>query len=175
MSQSTLNQKLQKIKLLAMDVDGVLSDGQIIYNSYDVETKAFFVQDGVGLKGLLEAGIELAIITGRTSAMVERRARELGIRHLIQGQDDKFSELDRLAVSLGLEMNECAYMGDDLPDLRAVREAGVGICVPNGCDETKAVADIVTQRLGGHGAVREVCELILRAQGRYDDFVARFC
>ena len=175
MSQSTLNQKLEQIKLLAMDVDGVLSDGQIIYNSYDVETKAFFVQDGVGLKALLEAGIELAIITGRTSAMVERRAKELGIRHLIQGQDDKFSELDKLAVSLGLSINECAYMGDDLPDLKAVREAGVGICVPNGCDETKAVADIITQKSGGHGAVREVCELILRAKGRYDDFVARFC
>lgn len=174
MSELTLTQKLQKIKLFAMDVDGILSDGQIIYNSYDVETKAFYVQDGVGLKALAQAGITLAIITGRTSPMVERRAKELGIMHVIQGQDDKFTELSKLAVSVGVELGECAYMGDDLPDLKAVREAGVGICVPNGCEETKQVADFVTTRAGGHGAVREACELILKAQGRYEAFVARF-
>ncbi|MDO4897304.1 MAG: HAD hydrolase family protein [Moraxella sp.] len=174
MSKLTLTQKLQKIKLFVMDVDGVLSDGQIIYNSYDVETKAFYVQDGVGLKGLMGAGVTLAIITGRTSPMVERRAKELGIHHLIQGQDDKFTELSKLAVSLGFELNECAYMGDDLPDLKAVREAGVGISVPNGCQETQSVADFVTQRSGGQGAVREVCELILKAQGHYTAFVAEF-
>lgn len=170
----TLTQKLQKIKLFAMDVDGVLSDGRIIYNSYEVETKAFHVQDGVGLKGLADSGVVLAIITGRTSPMVERRAIELGIHHVIQGQDDKFTELCKLAVSLGFELNECAYMGDDLPDLRAVREAGVGICVPNGCEETRAVADVITQKAGGLGAVREACEMILRAQGHYEAFVARF-
>lgn len=169
-----LTQKLQKIKLFAMDVDGILSDGQIIYNSYDVETKAFYVQDGVGLKGLIDNGITLAIITGRTSPMVERRARELGIHHVVQGRDDKFTELDKLAVSLGLELNECAYMGDDLPDLKAIKQAGVGITVPNGCDEVRQVADFVTTKTGGHGAVREACELILKAQGRYDAFVAEF-
>lgn len=174
MTALTLTQKLQKIKLLAMDVDGILSDGRIIYNSYDVETKAFFVQDGVGLKGLLDCGITLAIITGRSSPMVERRARELGIIHVIQGRDDKFTQLDNLAVSLGLKINECAYMGDDLPDLKAIKEAGVGISVPNGCDEVRQVADFVTTKSGGRGAVREVCELILRAQGCYDAFVAGF-
>lgn len=166
--------KAQKIKLFAMDVDGVLSNGQIIYNSYDVETKAFFAQDGVGLKALKDAGIILAIITGRVSPMVERRARELGITHVIQGQDDKFTELDKLAVSLGLELNECAYMGDDLPDLMAIKYAGLGISVSNGCAEAQAVADFVTQKAGGYGAVREACELILKAQDRYVDFVNGF-
>lgn len=174
MTALTLTQKLQKIKLFAMDVDGILSDGRIIYNSYDVETKAFYVQDGVGLKGLADSGIILAIITGRSSPMVERRAKELGIHHVIQGKDDKFTQLDKLAVSLGLEMNECAYMGDDLPDLKAIKTAGVGISVPNGCDEVRQVADFVTTKYGGMGAVREACELILKAQGRYTAFVAEF-
>ncbi len=170
----SIKQKAEKIKLFAMDVDGILSDGKIIYNSYDVETKAFFVQDGVGIKALQSFGIEIAIITGRTSPMVERRARELGITHLIQGRDDKFTALQALADTLGLSLQECAYMGDDLPDLKAVREAGLGISVPNGCRETQAVADIVTGKTGGNGAVREVCDLILRAQGHYDAFIAQF-
>ena len=170
----SIKQKAQQIKLFAMDVDGILSDGKIIYNSYDVETKAFYVQDGVGIKALQSFGIEIAIITGRTSPMVERRARELGIHHLIQGRDDKYTALSGLAEQLGLSLDECAYMGDDLPDLKAVHEAGLGISVPNGCAETQAVADIVTNKTGGNGAVREVCDLILHAQGHYDTFIAQF-
>ncbi|WP_066801933.1 KdsC family phosphatase [Moraxella oblonga] len=167
-------QKAQKIKLFAMDVDGILSNGQIIYDSNGNETKAFYVQDGVGLKGLRDIGIQLAIITGRSSPMVERRAKELGIKHVIQGQDDKFTQLSTLAVSLGLELNECAYMGDDLPDLMAIKYAGLGISVPNGCSEVQEIADLVTVKLGGHGAVREACEFILKAQSRYDDFIDGF-
>lgn len=167
-------QKAQKIKLLAMDVDGILSNGQIIYDSNGNETKAFYVQDGVGLKGLRDAGIQLAIITGRSSPMVERRAKELGITHVIQGQDDKFTQLSTLAVSLGLELNECAYMGDDLPDMMAIKYAGLGISVPNGCTEVQEIADLITVKSGGHGAVREACEFILKAQNRYDDFINGF-
>ncbi len=170
----TIRAKAKNIKLLAMDVDGVLSDGKIIYNSYDVETKAFFVQDGVGLKGLSDTGITLAIITGRSSPMVERRARELGIKHIIQGRDDKLTALSALAEELDLALNECAYMGDDLPDLKAVRAAGLGISVPNGCSETQNTADVITTKCGGAGAVREICELIMHAQGTYDDFIKQF-
>ncbi|UNU73138.1 HAD hydrolase family protein [Moraxella nasovis] len=166
--------KAQKIKLFAMDVDGILSDGKIIYNAEGVETKAFYVQDGVGLKALQGIGVELAIITGRRSAMVERRASELGISHVIQGRDDKFTALSKLACNLGVNLDECAYMGDDLPDLKAVREAGLGISVPNGCAETQAVADFITVRYGGDGAVREACELILQARGEFDAFIAQF-
>lgn len=167
-------QKAKNIKLFAMDVDGILSDGQIIYNSYEVETKAFFVQDGLGLQALRKFGITLAIITGRSSPMVERRAKELGVAHVIQGRDDKYSQLVRLADELGLDLSQCAYMGDDLPDLKAVREAGFGVCVPNGCQETKDVADFITIKTGGHGAVREVCDLILKAQGNYDAFIKQY-
>lgn len=167
-------QKAQKVRLFAMDVDGILSNGQIIYDANGVETKAFYVQDGVGLKGLREFGIQLAIITGRSSPMVERRAKELGITHVIQGQDDKFTQLSKLVVSLGLELNECAYMGDDLPDLTAIKYAGLGISVPNGCTEVQAIADLITTKAGGQGAVREACEFILKAQGHYDDFVNGF-
>ncbi|STZ08995.1 3-deoxy-D-manno-octulosonate 8-phosphate phosphatas KdsC [Moraxella caprae] len=171
---SDLTKRLQAVKLFAMDVDGILSDGQIIYDANGIETKAFYVQDGVGLKALKEQGIILAIITGRNSPMVARRADELGIDHVVQGRDDKFTALSALADELGLSVGECMYMGDDLPDLKAVREAGVGVSVPNGCAETQAVADIVTTKSGGHGAVREVCEQLLKAKGAYDAFIAQY-
>ncbi|MFC0820421.1 KdsC family phosphatase [Moraxella marmotae] len=167
-------QKAKNIKLFAMDVDGVLTDGKIIYNSYDVETKAFFVQDGVGLQAVRESGVILAIITGRTSPMVDRRAKELGIAHIIQGRDDKYTALAALADELGLTLSECAYMGDDLPDLKAVKMAGLGISVANACLQTQAVADYVTARTGGNGAVREACELILQAQDNFAAFLAKF-
>lgn len=169
-----LEEKIKPIKLLAMDVDGVLSDGQIIYNAQEIETKAFYVQDGLGLKALRESGVVLAIITGRVSPMVVRRATELGITHLIQGRDDKFTALSELANQLGLSFEECAYMGDDLPDLKAISAAGLGVSVPNGCIEAQQAADFVTTKYGGHGAVREVCELILKGQGHYERFVAGF-
>ena len=166
--------KAKNIKLLAMDVDGILSDGQIIYHSDDTETKAFYVQDGLGLQALRRFGLTLAIITGRNSPMVARRAKELGIEYVIQGRDDKYIALRDLAENLQLDLSQCAYMGDDLPDLKAVREAGLGISVPNGCEQTRAVADFVTQKTGGHGAVREVCELILQAQGFFDEFINQY-
>lgn len=172
-SQS-LQKKAKAIRLLAMDVDGVLSDGQIIYDSKGEEIKSFYVQDGVGLKALSDAGIVLAIITGRCSMMVERRAKELGIKHIIQGRDDKYVALTTLADELGFSMVECAYMGDDLPDLKAIRQAGLGVSVPNGCQQVKEVADWVTERSGGYGAVREICELILQAQDKYDAFIEKF-
>lgn len=167
----TIHEKLKKIKMLAMDVDGILSDGQIIYNTDGVETKAFYVQDGLGLQALRRHGLVLAIITGRSSPMVERRAKELGIEHVIQGRDDKYTALSGLADQLGLDLSQCAYMGDDLPDLRAICQAGFGVSVPNGCQQAQAAADLVTQKPGGFGAVREICELILVAQGHYDDFI----
>lgn len=174
MTQEIISQKAAKIRMLAMDVDGILSDGQIIYSSNHVETKAFYVQDGVGLQALKEAGIILAIITGRRSPMVDRRAQELGIHHVIQGRDDKFTALSKLAADLNLSLDECAYMGDDLPDLKAIREAGLGMSVPNGAPIVQQTADYVTTKAGGHGAVREVCELILQAQGKYDAFIQKF-
>lgn len=169
-----LYQKARHIKLFAMDVDGVLTDGQLIYDAQGVESKAFFVQDGLGLKLLQKAGITLAIITGRSSPMVERRAAELGIDHVVQGRDDKFVALSELAQSLGLSLDECAYMGDDLPDLKAIKCAGLGMSVPNGCNQAREAAVFVTSKKGGEGAVRQACEVILMAKGVYEQFVAQF-
>lgn len=171
---SQLLDKLKNIQVFAMDVDGILTDGKIIYDSAGNETKAFDVHDGLGLSALKQTGITLAIITGRSSVMVERRAKELGIEHIIQGRDDKLTALNELSQQLSIPLEQCVYMGDDLPDVQAILAAGVGFSVPNGCSHAQACADFVTQNLGGHGAVREVCELILKAKGNYDEFLARF-
>lgn len=173
-TNNTINQKAKNIRLVAMDVDGVLTDGKIIYNSQGIESKEFFVQDGLGLVALKKFGLQLAIITGRTSPMVERRAKELGIDHIIQGRDDKLTTLTALAQTLGLDLEACAYIGDDLPDVGAIRAVGLGVSVPNGCEIAKKSADYVTCRFGGSGAVRELCELILQAQGQYDNFLASY-
>lgn len=167
-------QKGRAVRLFALDVDGVLTDGKIIYDSQGVETKEFFVQDGVGIKALQATGIICAIITGRYSPMVERRAKELGIVHIIQGRDDKLQALNELAAQLDIRLDECAYMGDDLPDVLAIKKAGLGLSVPNGNHHAKQVADYITHQSGGNGAVREACELILQAQGRYTAFLAGF-
>lgn len=162
------------IRLFVMDVDGVLTDGKLIYDSQGAESKAFCVQDGVGLSALRRRGFILAIITGRNSPMVQRRADELGIHHVIQGREDKSVALSQLADSLGISLSECAYVGDDLPDVKAIAAAGLGFSVANGCTQAKEAADIVTQRHGGHGAVREICELLLQQAGLYDDFLTEF-
>lgn len=171
---NTVKQKASTIRLLAMDVDGVLTDGKIIYDSQGVESKEFFVQDGVGLNALKKFDIRLAIITGRQSPMVERRAKELGIDYVIQGRDDKATALKTLAESLNLPLDNCAYIGDDLPDVEAIKQAGLGLSVANGCELAKHSADYVTQKTGGNGAAREVCELILIAQNHYDAWLSEF-
>lgn len=163
-----------KIRLFAMDVDGVLTDGAIVYDSQGAESKAFCVQDGLGLAALRRHGFLLAIITGRNSAVVERRANELGVHHVIQGRHDKAAALGELADRLGVPLSQCAYAGDDLPDVKAIRLAGLGFSVANGCPQAKAAADIVTQNCGGHGAVRQMCEILLQRAGVYEDFLAEF-
>lgn len=169
-----LIKKAGKVKLLALDVDGILADGQIIYDSSGVETKAFFVQDGVGIKALADFGILTAIITGRNSPMVKKRAEELGIDFVVQGRDDKFVALKELLATLDLTLADCAYMGDDLPDIKAMQSVGFAPTVPNAHQEVINRCDMVTTKAGGFGAVREVCDLILKGHGHYDEFVARF-
>lgn len=172
MSQLLANAK--NIKLFAFDVDGIFTDGRIIYDSNGAETKTFYVQDGLGVQGLMNAGITVALITGRTSSMVDRRAQELGIHHVIQGQDDKLNALTQLAKELDIPLAQCAYMGDDLIDVTAISKVGLGVSVPNGCDEAKAAADYITTKLGGSGAVREICDLVLKTCGYYDKHLASF-
>jgi 3-deoxy-D-manno-octulosonate 8-phosphate phosphatase (KDO 8-P phosphatase) len=162
------------IRLLALDVDGVLSDGRLYYADDGREFKSFCTQDGVGIKMLQKCGIPVAIITGRLSPVVERRAKELGISELIQGRDDKLTALNELRNKLSLELKNIAYMGDDLPDLSAIRHAGLGMTVPNAPALIKQHADWQSQAAGGSGAVREASELILSAQDKLESVLASF-
>jgi len=149
-------------------VDGVLTDGRLYFTSAGEEMKAFDIQDGLGIKLLQGSGVAVAIITGRCSLMVERRARELGIVHLVQGAEDKLAAFERLLADSGHPADRTACMGDDLPDLPLLRRCGLAITVPDAPQAVRAQAHVVTGRRGGRGAVREACELILAAQGKLD-------
>ncbi len=159
------------IVLLALDVDGVLTDGRITYSASGEELKSFDIKDGLGIKLLQRAGVEVAIITGRRSPMVERRAKELGIKAIVQGREDKLQALTELCESRGISTAQCAYMGDDLPDLAAIRAAGVGLSVRDGAATVRTAADWVSTSKGGQGAVREACEALLSARGQLDAIV----
>lgn len=173
-----LIKKAGQVKLLVMDVDGILSNGQIIYDANGVETKAFSVHDGVGVKSLGRYGILTAIITGRSSPMVDKRALEMGVDYVVQGRDDKLVALNELLSMLDPALNitasDCAYMGDDLPDIKAMQTVGFAATVPNAHAEVVNRSDMVTTRAGGTGAVREVCDLILKGHGHYQDFIAHY-
>ena len=153
--------RARRVKLVAFDVDGVLTDGSITYTDKGDEIKSFNAQDGSAIKRLIASGIEVALITGRASPMVERRARELGIRHLHAGAADKLDALNRLLDKLDLDATACAYVGDDLPDLPVLEAVGLAISVPNGRPEVREAAHHVTPRAGGDGAAGDVCRLIL--------------
>ena len=149
------------IKLLATDVDGVLTDGSIHVASDGTETKTFNVLDGLGMVRLLRDGVIVAWISGRASGATSVRANELKIPHIIQGRADKETALGELAETLGLTASDCAYIGDDDIDAGALRWANIGITVPQAMPSAVAAADCTTTRLAGHGAVREICEQIL--------------
>ncbi len=155
------------LKLLSFDVDGVLTDGRITYSDDGRELKSFNVQDGAALKLLRSQGIEIAILTGRQSSMVSRRAAELGIEHLFQGLDDKAPALRKLCDDLGVPLEAAAHVGDDLADLPLFDLCGLGISVPNGHPTVIARADHITQTSGGAGVARELAEDILKARGAW--------
>jgi 3-deoxy-D-manno-octulosonate 8-phosphate phosphatase (KDO 8-P phosphatase) len=157
-----------KVRLFAMDVDGILTDGTISVSSDGTETKRFCIIDGLGLILVRASGVELAWISGRKSEATTRRAAELKIEHVVQGRHDKLEALTELAAMLGVPLDACAYMGDDFIDAPAIAAAGIGISVPTGLPEALAAADLITKRPAGAGAVREVCDLILDARCRSD-------
>lgn len=152
------------IRLFAMDVDGILTDGTVAIASDGTETKSFSILDGMGLKQLERAGVIVAWISGRPSGATTARATELKIPHLVQGRTDKLTALQELAAALGLGAADCAYMGDDDIDTPAIAWAAVGISVPDAMPSALLAADYVTTRPAGRGAVREVCEQILAAR-----------
>tara|TARA_R110002110_G_scaffold91264_2_gene237629 strand:+ start:255587 stop:256108 length:522 start_codon:yes stop_codon:yes gene_type:complete len=162
------------IKLLALDVDGVLTDGRIYYGNESEELKAFNIKDGLGIKLLQSAGVKVAIITGRQSEIVTRRARELGIADVIQGREDKRQALGELCELYQFSLDDCAYMGDDLPDLGAIKSVRLGMTVADAPAVVRTSAHWCSEANGGHGAVREACEFIIGARGEWATIEAKF-
>jgi 3-deoxy-D-manno-octulosonate 8-phosphate phosphatase (KDO 8-P phosphatase) len=155
-----------RVRLLVLDVDGVLTDGRLYYGARGETLKVFHVRDGLGVKLLGAAGVTVAVISGRRSGMTGRRCRELGIRHLFQGVEDKLAAFHRLRERLGLASGACACVGDDLPDIPLMREVGLAFAVADAHPRARSAAQIVTSLPGGQGAVREVCDYLLDARGR---------
>jgi len=165
---------LDKIKLLIMDVDGVLTDGSIIVNADGRETKKFSVLDGHGIRLWQRAGFKTAIISGRASEPTKIRAEQLEIEHVFENCHFKLPTCEKLLDELGLLPENAAYIGDDLPDLPVMRYVGFGVAVANAVDTLKEYSDYVTNRAGGDGAVREVIEYILKNTGRWDALMDRY-
>lgn len=169
-----LTARLRNITLAVFDVDGVLTSGQLHFLADGTEVKEFNILDGLGIKLLGRAGIETAIITGRRSPQVELRAQALGITHLRQGREDKLVALKELWAETGHSAETTAYIGDDWPDLAAIRTVAFGATVPNGHPLVREHADWCTSRAGGSGAGREFCEQILSARGQLDELIAEY-
>ncbi len=170
----TLEQRLARVDLLLLDVDGVLTDGRVVLDDRGVETKAFDVRDGHGLKLLQRAGVEVGFVTGRRSRVVEHRARELGVREVHQGVRNKVEVVRAILDRRGLRPERVAYVGDDLVDLPVLTQVGVGITVADAPAYVRERVHWVTSRPGGRGAVREVCEAILRARGAWDAVTRKY-
>ena len=169
-----IDDKAAKIKLLILDVDGVMTDGRIIISDRGEEIKHFDVKDGFGLNRLMRSGIEVVIISGRKSEAVEHRAKDLGIREIYQGVKDKEALFIKIIQQKKLRREQICCMGDDLPDLPIFNRSGVSVAVADAAPEVRSAATFVTQNRGGNGAIREVCEVILKAQKKWQEVMAPF-
>lgn len=166
-----LEQRCQAIELILSDVDGVLTDGRVVYDNQGIETKSFCIRDGLGIKLWQKAGYRFGVVTQRSSQIVKMRSAELDIAIVRQGTQDKLVTLTEILGELGLTAEQACYIGDDLPDLPVVRAVGLGVAVADGCEELRAAAAYTTRALGGSGAVRETIEMILKNQGRWEDLI----
>lgn len=169
-----LDDRCKNVELILSDVDGVLTDGSIIFDNQGIEQKRFNVRDGLGVKLWQRAGFHFGILTARTSHIVKVRANELGIDLVRQGFEDKLPVARQVAADLGLETDQVCYIGDDLPDLPVLQLVGVGVAVADASSEVRSVADHVTAAKGGRGAVRETIEFLLKRKGLWDDLVRRY-
>ena len=163
-----------RVRLMIFDVDGVLTDGTLYFSGRGEELKAFNIRDGLGMKMLARTGVHLAIISGRRSPALEQRAENLGIDFLYQGIDDKLAAFGELTARLGLSDAECGFLGDDLIDLPILSRCGFAASVADGAPEVVSRVHYVTRAAGGRGAAREVCELLMRAQGTLDRAMSRY-
>lgn len=166
--------KAQAIRLVLLDVDGVLTDGTLLYSEDGGETKCFNTQDGFGLRLLQEAGIDVGVITARQSDIVARRAKELKMRYIYQGAPNKLVAYKEITSQSGLRPIEICYMGDDWLDLVLLNRVGLAVAPANGVAEVREKAHYTTSAAGGHGAVRELCDLLLRAQGKHDELLQKY-
>ena len=169
-----MEQRLQKIKLLILDVDGVMTDGRIIFDSNGVESKFFNVKDGHGIKMLQRCGVEVGIISGRESQVVTNRAAELGINIVYQKSLDKLTPFERILVETGLAEEETAFIGDDLIDIPVLKKVGFAAAPADADAEVLPFVHYVAARSGGWGAVREVCDMIIKAQGKWEELTQRY-
>jgi 3-deoxy-D-manno-octulosonate 8-phosphate phosphatase (KDO 8-P phosphatase) len=169
-----MNERLAKIKLLILDVDGVMTDGRIVFDANGVETKFFNVKDGHGIKMLQRAGVEVAIISGRESQVVTNRAAELGIVRVHQRCLDKLAPYQAILADTKLTDAEVAFVGDDVIDLPVLRRVGFAAAPADAVPEALAAVQYVTRNRGGWGAVREICDLILRGRGQWEEITARY-
>lgn len=166
--EQNLISKLAKIKLLVCDVDGIFSDGRIYMGNQGEELKTFHTLDGYGVKSMLKIGIEVAVVTGRQSAIVENRMSALGVSLIVQGEENKQEAVQKLKKHFGFSREHVASMGDDMPDMGMFAESNVSFSVPNGHPYVRNRAEYITRTMGGDGAVREVCDLILFANNKLE-------
>jgi 3-deoxy-D-manno-octulosonate 8-phosphate phosphatase (KDO 8-P phosphatase) len=169
-----LNARLKKIRCLLMDVDGVLTDGKLHFTSDGQEFKTFDIQDGHGIAMAQRVGLRIGFISGRPSAATAKRAADLGVSIVLQSPSNKADMVAEVLTKHKLQPDEVAFVGDELVDLPALRRAGLAVAVPNAVAEVKAIAHYTTKRRGGDGAVREVIELILNAQGKWAEAIAKY-
>jgi 3-deoxy-D-manno-octulosonate 8-phosphate phosphatase (KDO 8-P phosphatase) len=167
-------ERAKKVRWLMLDVDGVMTDGQVLFDYEGNEIKAFNVRDGHGIKLVMRTGIDVAILTGRQSEAVSRRAEELGITEVYQRVYNKVEVYGQMAAELGIRDEQVCFVGDDLVDLPLLRRVGFAVAVADAIAEVRGAAHYVTGKPGGQGAVREVCELLLRAQGTWDEVTSRY-
>ena len=166
--------KIEDIRMLIMDLDGVFTDGTVMMHSDGSEAKRYSIQDGHAIKMWQRAGLSCAIISGRASKATTVRTEQLGIEYVFQGCLNKLPVFEQLLEDTGLKPEQVIYMGDDLMDMPVVKRAGFGVAVGNAVDELKEVADYITTKTGGDGAVREVIEIVLKSTGKWDDLMQRY-
>ena len=169
-----VEQRAKRIKVVAFDVDGVMTNGGLMLGDDGLEYKSFHSLDGLGMKMLKATGIQMAIITARSSKVVSERAKNTGITHVYQGAENKLIAFEQMMQELGVSAEECAFMGDDVVDLPPLRRCGLAVTVPHAMPLVKQYAHYITERQAGFGAVRELCELIMKAQGTFDGQMAQF-
>ena len=169
-----LDQRMQSIRLIISDVDGVLTDGSIVYNNQGIESKSFHVRDGMGIKLWQKAGHKFGVLTARTSHLVKLRAAEVGIEIVRQGVENKLPAAVQIAEQLGLSLDDTCYIGDDLPDLQLLGKVRLAVSVADGAQDVRAAAHLVTKSPGGRGAIRELIEAILKSQKRWDELLSSY-